>query len=133
MGSMTERGPIRPRGRNRGRRDERGEVGEAIDRSARRGLPPSPRSRHKRDAQRRERDLELVVVRLDGRDLLHEKARPEQRAERARRAVAREDALDLERDRRDERQERELHERRRATLSSTPPTGEAAARARRPP
>jgi len=44
-------------------------------------------------AERRERDLELRVVRLGGGDLLDEEARPEERAERARRAEAGEDAL----------------------------------------
>src|SRR4029079_3052800 len=63
-----------------------------------------------RGAKRGERDFELIVVRLDRGDLLHEETGPQKNAERALGAVPREDALDLERDRRDQRQERELHE-----------------------
>src|SRR5688572_322860 len=47
-----------------------------------------------RHLQRCKRDLELLVVGLDGRDLLDEEARPEQDAERAGRAPLREHALD---------------------------------------
>src|SRR5438270_12321217 len=54
-----------------------------------------------RRPERRERDLELRIVRLDGRDLLDEKTRQEKNAQRARRAMTREEALDLEGDRRE--------------------------------
>ncbi len=51
-----------------------------------------------RRAKRRERHLELIVVGLDGGDALDEKPWEEQRPQRARRAIPREEALDLERD-----------------------------------
>src|ERR1700722_19873921 len=63
-----------------------------------------------RRAQRGERDLELVVVGLYGGDLLHEEARPQERPEWPGRAVASEDALQLEGHRDDEGQERKLLE-----------------------
>src|SRR6188768_3573632 len=44
--------------------------------------------------------LELCVVGLDGRDLLHQKAGPQQEPQRSALAIAREQALQLERDRR---------------------------------
>ena len=84
-------------------------------------------SRQSVTRERAERDLELLVVGLDGRDLLHQKARPEQRAERAGGAVAREDALDLERDRGDERQERQLQQEEEHVVGDACP-GRAAAR-----
>ena len=63
-----------------------------------------------RHRERRERDLELSVVRLDGRDLLHEKPGQSRTRSGPVRRVAREHALELERDRGDERQERQLHQ-----------------------
>src|SRR5678815_2873721 len=75
-----------------------------------RALARVPLFTEERGAQRRERDLELGIVRLDRRDLLNEEARHEQGAQWAGRAVPREEALDLERHRREERQRRKLHQ-----------------------
>src|SRR3954471_23992993 len=54
--------------------------------------------------ERRERDLELRVVGLDGRDLLHQKARPQKDAQRSALGMASEQPLQLERHGGDERQ-----------------------------
>src|SRR5262245_27035829 len=97
------RGSIAASPGNGGRSDERTEISERA--FSRRSLfgRPFPLDRH---GQRRERDLELRVVRLDGRDFLHEKTGPKQNAQRAFGREAREQALKLEGDGGDERQER---------------------------
>ena len=91
---------------------------------------PSTEQRH---AQARQRDLELRVVGLGRRDLLHEKPRHEEHAERTGRAVPREEPLEFERDRDEHGEKRQLlEEEDRRCRGRRFPCGCAGATRRRP-
>ncbi len=72
------------------------------------------------DGERGERDLELSVVGLDGRDLLNQKARPQEDAQRSARRVPGQEALELEGDGGDEGQEGSFNARKSKLSPSLP-------------
>src|SRR5262249_5353739 len=83
------------------------EIGEGAFAPERRGRRPLAVGSHGKSG---EGHLELSVVGLDGGDLLHQKTRPEEHPERALLRKTREQALELESDRGDQGQERQLQE-----------------------